>query len=92
MSTGRMVNGGLFSLRMSQGLDSSGSACVRGGISLSERTDIHVFFHGNGKAQTYRDGILNAYVSPYAGVIGDAFVLQNGNARPHRAQLRGCLS
>ncbi|KFM70892.1 hypothetical protein X975_22457, partial [Stegodyphus mimosarum] len=37
----------------------------------------------------YRRGsdILDAYVHPYTGVIGDAFLLQDDNARPHRAHI-----
>ncbi|GBL90629.1 hypothetical protein AVEN_219300-1 [Araneus ventricosus] len=36
-------------------------------------------------AQTYRDDILDAYVRPYAGTIGNDFLLQDDNARLHRA-------
>ncbi|GFW30985.1 transposable element Tcb2 transposase [Trichonephila clavipes] len=32
----------------------------------------------------HREGILDAYVDPYAVAIGDAFVQLNDNARPHR--------
>ncbi|GFU26272.1 DUF5641 domain-containing protein, partial [Trichonephila clavipes] len=80
MSTERVINGGLFSLRMSPG-----SVCV--GICLGERTDSHVFYHGNVYAHTYRDDILDTYVCPYADATGDAFVLQDDNARPHRARI-----
>ncbi|KFM63970.1 Transposable element Tcb2 transposase, partial [Stegodyphus mimosarum] len=38
-------------------------------------------------AQVYRDDILDAYVCPFAGAIGDAFLLQDDNARPHRARI-----
>lgn len=65
----------------------AGSVCVWGGISLGGRTDLHVFPRGNVNAHTYRDDILDAYVHPYAGAIGDAFVLQDDNARPHRARI-----
>ncbi|GFX31924.1 ANK_REP_REGION domain-containing protein [Trichonephila clavipes] len=30
------------------------------------------------------DDILDVYVHPYSGAIGDAFVLQDDNVRPHR--------
>ena len=35
----------------------------------------------------YRDGILDSYVRPYAEAIGDAFLLEDDNARPHRAHI-----
>ncbi|GFU26265.1 hypothetical protein TNCV_2085741, partial [Trichonephila clavipes] len=34
-----------------------------------------------------RDDILDTYVCPYADATGDAFVLQDDNARPHRARI-----
>ncbi|GFS59923.1 hypothetical protein TNCV_3957221 [Trichonephila clavipes] len=39
----------------------------------------------NINAHFYTDDILDAYVRPYAGEIGDASGLQDNNARPHRA-------
>ena len=65
----------------------SGSVCVWVGISLGGRTYLHVFPRGNVNARTSRDDILDAYVRPYAGGIGDAFVQQDNNARPHRARI-----
>ena len=65
----------------------SGSVCLWGGISLSGRKDLHVFSCGNENAQIYRDDILDAYVRPFAGAVGDAFVLQDDNVRPHRARI-----
>ncbi|KFM66351.1 Transposable element Tc3 transposase, partial [Stegodyphus mimosarum] len=38
-------------------------------------------------AQVYRDDILDAYVCPYPEGIGDAFLLQDNNVRPHRAHI-----
>ncbi|GFY06740.1 transposable element Tcb2 transposase [Trichonephila clavipes] len=35
----------------------------------------------------YADEILRPHVIPYAGAIGDSFVFQDDNARPHRARL-----
>ncbi|GBM35827.1 Transposable element Tc3 transposase [Araneus ventricosus] len=64
-----------------------GSVCVWGGISLGGRTDLHVFPSGTVNAQAYRDNILDAYVRPYAGAIGDDFLLQDDNARLHRARI-----
>ncbi|KFM64816.1 Transposable element Tcb2 transposase, partial [Stegodyphus mimosarum] len=65
----------------------TGSVCVWGGISLGGGTDHQVFTRGTVNAQIYRDDILDAYVRPYAGAIGDAFLLQDDNARPHRARI-----
>ncbi|GFX10333.1 DDE_3 domain-containing protein [Trichonephila clavipes] len=84
MSTGRVITGGLFSLRMSPG-----SVCVWSGISLGGRTSHHIFSRGNANAPSYRGDILDAYVRPYAREIGDSFVLQDGNARPHRSRIVG---
>ena len=54
---------------------------------MGGRTDLHVFPRGTVNAHVYRDDILDAYVRPYAGAIGDAFLLQDDNARPHRARI-----
>ncbi|GBN24624.1 Transposable element Tcb1 transposase [Araneus ventricosus] len=70
-----------------RGAYGGGSVCVWGGISLGGRTDLHVFPHGTVNAQAYRDDILHAYVHPYAGAIGDDFLLQDDNARSHRARI-----
>ena len=64
-----------------------GSVCVWDGISLGGRTDLHVFPRETMNAQSYRDDILDAYVRPYAGEIGDVFLLQDDNARPHEASI-----
>ncbi|KFM57061.1 Transposable element Tcb2 transposase, partial [Stegodyphus mimosarum] len=64
-----------------------GRVCVWDGISLGGRTYIHVFPRENVNAQVYRDDILDAYVRPYAGTIGDVFLLQDDNARPHRVRI-----
>ncbi|GFU83213.1 transposable element Tcb2 transposase [Trichonephila clavipes] len=37
--------------------------------------------------ERYADEILRPHVIPYAGAIGDSFVFQDDNARPHRAPL-----
>ena len=38
-------------------------------------------------AQRYREEILRPLVVPYAGAIGDGFLLVDDNTRPHRAAL-----
>ncbi|GBM71032.1 hypothetical protein AVEN_272378-1 [Araneus ventricosus] len=38
-------------------------------------------------SQAYKDDILDAYVLPYAGAIGDDFLLQDDNTIPHRSRI-----
>ncbi len=63
-----------------------GSVMVWGGISITGKTDLHVV-EGNLTGVRYRDEILHPIVRPYAGAIGDDFVLMDDNARPHRARV-----
>ena len=39
------------------------------------------------KGVRYRDELLDVYVRPFAGAVGDNFVLMDDNARPHRARV-----
>ena len=64
-----------------------GSVMVWGGISLSGRTDLHVFRRGGVTAAVYRDDILHPLVRPYAGAVGENFILMDDNAPPHRAHI-----
>ena len=50
-------------------------------------TDLDVFHRGTVNAEDYRDDILDTYVRPYVGAIGDDFLLQDDNARPHGAHI-----
>ncbi|GFV35785.1 transposable element Tcb2 transposase [Trichonephila clavipes] len=59
---------------------------VLGGISIGGRTDLHIIRNGTLKGQRYADKILRPHVI-YTGAIGDSFVFQDDNARPHRARL-----
>ena len=54
---------------------------------MGGRKDLHVFPMGTVNAEVYRDDILDAYVHPHAGAIGDVFLLQDDNARPHGAHI-----
>ena len=38
-------------------------------------------------AEVYRNDILDASVRPYSEALGDAFLLQGDNARPHRTRI-----
>ncbi|GFU10161.1 transposable element Tcb2 transposase [Trichonephila clavipes] len=58
---------------------------VWAGISLGGHTDLRVFQGGTLTGVRYRDEILDAYVHPDFGAIGNDFILIDDNARPHRA-------
>ncbi|GFW10566.1 transposable element Tcb2 transposase [Trichonephila clavipes] len=60
---------------------------VWGGISIGGRTDLHIIRNGTLTGRRYADEMLRPHVIPYAGAIGDSFVFQDDNARPHRARL-----
>ncbi|GFU72209.1 transposable element Tcb2 transposase [Trichonephila clavipes] len=60
---------------------------VWGGISIGGRTDLHIIRNGTLTSRRYADEILRPHVIPYAGAIGDSFVSQDDNARPHRVPL-----
>ena len=62
-----------------------GGIMVWAGVSLGGHTDLHVFQGGTVTGVRYRDEILDQYVRPYAGAIGNNFILQDDNARSHRA-------
>lgn len=64
-----------------------GSVMVWGGVSLDGRTDLHVFARGGITAVRYRNEILEPIVRPYAGAVGDDFILMQDNARPHTARV-----
>lgn len=64
-----------------------GSVVVWAGISFDGRTDLHVFMNGTVNARRYIDEILAPYVIPYAGAIGQEFVLMDDNATAHRARV-----
>ena len=59
---------------------------VGGGISSGGKTDL-VLIEGNLNGQRYITEILQSQVVPYAGAIGDEFILMDDNARPHRARV-----
>ena len=59
---------------------------VWGGISMAGRTDL-LILQGTMTGQRYRDEVLDVLVRPYAGAIGDDFILMDDNAPPHRARM-----
>ena len=60
-----------------------GGIMVWGGISHNGKTDL-VEINGNLTGLRYRDEILQPHVLPYAGAVGNGFILVDDNARPHR--------
>ena len=63
-----------------------GGVMVWGGISIAGKTEL-VVIDGNITAQRYRDEILQPTAVPYLRNMGDDAILQDDNARPHRARL-----
>ncbi|GFT46441.1 transposable element Tcb2 transposase [Trichonephila clavipes] len=57
------------------------------GINIGGPTDLHIIRNGTLTGRRYADEILRPHVIHYAGAIGDSFVFQDDNARPHRARL-----
>ena len=64
-----------------------GSVMVWGGICFDGRTELHVIDGGSLTAIRYRDDIVDPIIRPFAGAIGDDFVLMHDNARPHVARV-----
>ena len=60
---------------------------VWAGISAQGKTDLHVIENGTLTALRYVNEILDVYVRPYAGAIGENFILMDDNARAHRARI-----
>ena len=60
---------------------------VWAGISYNGCTDLHVFKNGTVNGQRYRDEILAPYVVPYAGAVGQEFILMDDNATAQRARI-----
>ena len=71
-----------------------GSVMVWAGISAQGKTDLHVIDNGTLTALRYVNEILDVYVRPYAGAVGENFILMgenfilvDDNARAHRARI-----
>ena len=62
-----------------------GSVMVWAGISAQGKTDLHVIDNGTLTALSYVNEILDVYVRPYAGAVGENFILMDDNSRAHRA-------
>ena len=64
-----------------------GSVTVWAGISAQGKTDLHVIDNGTLTALRYVNEILDVYVCPYAGAVGENFILMDDNALAHRARI-----
>ena len=64
-----------------------GSVMVWAGISAQGKTDLHVIDNGMLTALRYVNEIFDVYVCPYAGAVGENFILMDDNARAHRARI-----
>ena len=60
---------------------------VWAGISAQGKTDLHIIDNGTLTALRYVNEILDVYVRPYAGAVGENFILMDDNARAHRARI-----
>ena len=67
-----------------------GSVMVWAGFSAHHRTPLH-HVQGNLNGKRYRDEILRPLVVPALQQIGQQAVLQDDNARPHRARVNAFL-
>ena len=63
------------------------SVMVWAGISPQGKTDLHVIDNGTLTALRYVNEILDVYVRPYAGAVGENFILMDDSARAHRARI-----
>ena len=67
------------------------SVMVWTGICIGGRTDLYVIDRGALTGVRYRDEILHPIMRPFAGAIGDDFILMDDNpddnARPHGAMV-----
>ena len=64
-----------------------GSVVVWAGISAQGKTDHQVIDNGTLMALGYVNEILDVYVRPYAGAVGENFIPMDDNARAHRARI-----
>ena len=56
---------------------------VWGGISWEGKTALHVFQNRTITDERYINEILDVYVKPYSGAVGENFILMDDNARQH---------
>ena len=64
-----------------------GLVMVWAGISAQGKTDLHIIDNGTLMAIRYVNEILDVYVRPYAGAVGENFILMDDNVHAHRARI-----
>ena len=64
-----------------------GSVMVWTGISAQGKMDLHVIDNCMLTALRYVNDILDVYVGPFAGAVGENFILMDDNAHAHRARI-----
>ena len=64
-----------------------GSVTVWAGISAQGKMDLYVIDNSTLTALRYVNKILDVYVGPYAGAVGENFILMDDNACAHRARI-----
>ena len=60
---------------------------VWAGIKAQGKMDLQVIDNGTLTALRYVNEILDVYVCPYAGAVGENFILMDDNAHAHRARI-----
>ena len=60
---------------------------VWAGISAQGKTDLHVIDNSTLTALRHVNEILDVYVRPYAGAVGENFILMDDNACAHTARI-----
>ena len=63
------------------------SVLVWDGVLYDGSTDLYIIQNCALTGVRYRDEILDAFVRPYSGAVGQDFVPMDDNARPHRARV-----
>ena len=64
-----------------------GSVNIWKGINVNGKTDLNAIENETLTALRYCNEILYQFVRPYAGSIGQEFILMDYNVRPHRAHV-----
>ena len=64
-----------------------GSVTVWAGVSSEASTGLHVFHRPNLNSERYISDILEEYVVLFAPFIGEDFIFQQDNGRPHSARV-----
>ena len=57
------------------------------GINVNGKTDLYAIENGTLTALRYCNEIHDQFVRPYAGSIGQKFILMDDNVRPHHAHI-----